>query len=531
MLRLLYLAFLYKKNGGQCDVFCRAETAVAGTPRRKWEVAELKARLTRDTVSSSLALSSIAADIDVVTDWFFYFSDEIQNNASFEGLKEVSLFFTLFGTLTWVLLATDCPGWLRNGACPDTTGRAGRYFSWPLLNVLLEDLPQLAITGMTTGFTTVAGAMNIAASVFSFLAKAAEALASFEEDDLPRMFHMTATAKGRVESVIELKNALLGKKQEAEVLAPLISSANADEPESMRMAWEVARDHHWWADQLQLSKIEFISEESDDLFPFLEGRIPKGLGAAKELVTLCIQRQNLSGSIPLELGDLANLETLNLSRNNLTGGIPNELIQLARLQTLMLNNNNLNGPIPARLGEMPSLVGLHLQQINSLVRPVPSASVVPASLKLLDLWNNELTGSIPDTLGTRTNLERVILSSNRIDGALPTTLANLTNLTKLFIRKTRLTGEEFNWNAFFPALVPSLVARGIPPQLSQLVKLKELSFFNNELSGPIPVEALSKLTNLTELDISENRFEEPDCTRSQESLERLLPHASVKITR
>ncbi|CAM9194671.1 unnamed protein product [Ectocarpus sp. 12 AP-2014] len=511
MLRLFYLAFLYKNNGGQCDVFCRAKTAVVGIPRRKWEVPELKARLTRDTVSSSLALSSIAADIDVVTDWFFYFSDEIQNDASFEGLKEVSLFFTLFGTLTWVLLATDCPGWLRNGTCPDTTGRAGRYFSWPLLNVVLEDLPQLAITGMTTGFSTVAGAMNIAASVFSFLAKAAEALASLEEDDLPRMFHMTATAKGRVESVIELKNALLGKKQEAEVLAPLIASANADEPESMRMAWKVARNHHWWADQLQLSKIEFISEESDDSFQFLEGRIPKGLGAAKELVTLCIQRQNLSGSIPPELGELANLETLNLSRNNLTGGIPNELIQLARLQTLMLNNNNLNGPIPARLGEMPSLVGLHLQQ-NKLSGPVPSASVVPASLKLLDLWNNELTGYIPDTLGTRTNLERLILSSNRIDGALPATLANLTNLTKLFIRKSRLTGD-------------------IPPQLSRLVKLKELSFFNNELSGPIPVEALSKLTNLTELDISDNRFEEPDCIRSQESLERHLPHASVKIAR
>lgn len=28
-------------------------------------------------------------------------------------------------------------------------------------------------------------------------------------------------------------------------------------------------------------------------------------------------------------------------------------------------------------------------------------------------------------------------------------------------------------------------------------------------AGPIPVEALSKLTNLTELDISDNRFEEP----------------------
>ncbi|CAM9624971.1 unnamed protein product [Ectocarpus fasciculatus] len=353
--------------------------------------------------------------------------------------------------------------------------------------------------------------MNIAASVFSFLAKAAEALASLEEDDLPRMFHMTATAKGRVESVIELKNALLGKKQEAEVLAPLISSANADEPESMRMAWEVARDHHWWADQLQLSRIEFISEEGAESFLFLEGRIPRGLGAAKELVTLCIQRQNLSGSIPLELGELANLETLNLSRNNLTGDIPDELIQLSRLQILMLNNNNLNGPIPARLGEMPSLVGLHLEQ-NKLSGPVPSASVVPASLKLLDLWNNDLTGSIPDTMGTRTNLERLILSSNHIDGALPTTLANLTNLTKLFIRKSGLTGD-------------------IPPQLSQLVKLQELSFSDNKLSGPIPVQALSKLTNLTVLDISKNRFEEPDCTRSQESLERHLPRASVKIAR
>ena len=270
MLRLLYLVFLYKKNGGQCDVLFGANTT-ARVPGRTWEVRELKARLTKDTFSSSLALSSIAADIDVVTDWFFYFSDEIQDDA-FAGLKEASLFFTAFGTLTWVLLATDCPGWFRNRVCPDTTRRTGRYFSWPLLNVILEDLPQLAITAMTTGFSTVAGAMNIAASVFSFLAKAAEAFANLAEEDLPRYFHMTTTFKRRVESEIELRNALAGKRKEIEVVAPLISSANGDESRSMEFAWQVAREHDSFADQLLLPRIEFITEEGNQSFPFLEGQ-------------------------------------------------------------------------------------------------------------------------------------------------------------------------------------------------------------------------------------------------------------------
>ncbi|CAN0589251.1 unnamed protein product, partial [Laminaria digitata] len=51
----------------------------------------------------------------------------------------------------------------------------------------MEDLPQLVITFLTTGFHTVPGALNVIAAVFGFLAKAAEAYAT-EGDDLPTDF-------------------------------------------------------------------------------------------------------------------------------------------------------------------------------------------------------------------------------------------------------------------------------------------------------------------------------------------------------
>lgn len=51
----------------------------------------------------------------------------------------------------------------------------------------MEDFPQLVITFLTTGFHTVAGALNITAAVFGFLAKVAEAYAT-EGDDLPTEF-------------------------------------------------------------------------------------------------------------------------------------------------------------------------------------------------------------------------------------------------------------------------------------------------------------------------------------------------------
>ena len=51
----------------------------------------------------------------------------------------------------------------------------------------MEDLLQLVITFLTTGFHTVPGALNITAALFGFLAKVAEAYAT-EGDDLPTDF-------------------------------------------------------------------------------------------------------------------------------------------------------------------------------------------------------------------------------------------------------------------------------------------------------------------------------------------------------
>ena len=71
----------------------------------------------------------------------------------------------------------------------------------------MEDFPQLIITFLTTGFHTVAGALNISAAVFGFLAKVAEAYAT-DGEDLPTGFagvnrrHHAPSRRGKVWTIV-----------------------------------------------------------------------------------------------------------------------------------------------------------------------------------------------------------------------------------------------------------------------------------------------------------------------------------------
>lgn len=229
----------------------------------------LKRQLVKRTITPALALSSVVADVDVATDWYYWQSNDIQGGPA--AVSRTALLFALLGTFSWLMLATDCLGWLRvssyfrDGAtcsCPFCCCSSSSSFSsaspapsspssssscscWlrfrsylgrlasccclslssytslsrpsspplsssipfrpappvssppptpsssyyscgcadvlsylPLINTLLEDLPQVVITALTAGFYTVAGALNIIAAVFGFLGKVAEAYAT-----------------------------------------------------------------------------------------------------------------------------------------------------------------------------------------------------------------------------------------------------------------------------------------------------------------------------------------------------------------
>ena len=117
----------------------------------------------------------------------------------------------------------------------------------------------------------------------------------------------------------------------------------------------------------------------------------------------------MSGPIPPELSQLAGLLSLNLQRNQLSGPIPPELGQLTNLDLLHLDENQLTGAIPPELGRLTALT------------------------TILGLSGNQLTGPIPPELGRLTNLERLQLFDNQLTGPIPPELGNLTELTFLRI--------------------------------------------------------------------------------------------------
>ena len=89
-----------------------------------------------------------------------------------------------------------------------------------------------------------------------------------------------------------------------------------------------------------------------------------------------------------------------------------------------------------------------------------------------------------ETLGPTTP----ICGGNNLVGTLPAALGNLDQMEQLSLCGNQLSGSI--------------------PDLGRLSELQLLRLWNNQLSGEIPA-SLSKLTNLTNLDISRNNFDGP----------------------
>lgn len=250
MLHVLYLAGIFRWEGGSWKFLCCGCFQRCGCPCLL-ELPEeepdddtdgtwLRRGLIKSMFTPSAILRSVVADIDLVADWYFWQSDSIQDS-KYDGIALAALVFTVLGTITWLLLATDGLGWLRVRACRGGfCGSAHRY--WSLVNTLVEDLPQLVITLITTGFYTVPGALNIATAIFGFLAKIADSY-SGRKDDLPTEFEAIAdnTTRPLVRERLDLEAKVTAFKKATE----LIGTVN-DYPErtrSMAKAISVARNY------------------------------------------------------------------------------------------------------------------------------------------------------------------------------------------------------------------------------------------------------------------------------------------------
>ncbi|KAK9175500.1 hypothetical protein WN944_027507 [Citrus x changshan-huyou] len=166
------------------------------------------------------------------------------------------------------------------------------------------------------------------------------------------------------------------------------------------------------------------------------------------------------------------LESLDLIGNNIADCVENEgLERLSRLNNLKffhLDYNSFNNSIFSSLGGL-------------------------SSLRNLSLFGNRLNGTIDiKGLESLSNLEELDMSDNAIDNlVVPKGLKRLSRLNNLKFL-------HLDYNCFNNSIFSSL---------GGLSSLKRLSLASNELNGSIDIEGLDSLSNLEELDMSDNAID------------------------
>lgn len=231
------------------------------------------------------------------------------------------------------------------------------------------------------------------------------------------------------------------------------------------------------------------------------------------LVTvLSLPIKGLEGRISNSLADLTHLTQLNLSHNRLTGGLPTEIILLPSLVTLDVSFNQLSGKLSTPPSGNYSLQVLNLSS-NFLTGPFPSLSSLAKFLTVLNISNNFFFGSFPSSICSLSHtLRSMDLSHNQFEGDIPPGLGSCLFLTEFHAGVNSLTGP-------------------IPKDLFNMASLQVLSLPFNQLSGILDGTLITKLLNLTILDLSTNSLsgELPASISRMPFLEQLILHDNQLI--
>ncbi|XP_018673490.2 receptor-like protein EIX1 [Musa acuminata AAA Group] len=262
--------------------------------------------------------------------------------------------------------------------------------------------------------------------------------------------------------------------------------------------------------------------------------------APSSLQYLSLRFNHITGEIPQNVKNLTNLEYLDLSYTNITGDILMAFCDLFNLKSLILGGNNISKQIPKIIENLTNLEYLDLSY-NNIIGAIPMAIGDLINLESLILWGNKISGQIPEAIGNLRNIQWLDLSDNFFSGQIPETFNRLYNLQSLDVSYNHLTklvfgtlnklcnlssidlsfnpigGEltdlidalpDCNQGAGLDIFIRANNLSGIvPSNIGQLSALYGLDISSNLLEGNITEAHFSKLTNLINLDISNNSLD------------------------
>ncbi|XP_066317115.1 receptor-like protein 7 isoform X2 [Miscanthus floridulus] len=214
------------------------------------------------------------------------------------------------------------------------------------------------------------------------------------------------------------------------------------------------------------------------------------------------------------VGNLKDLKYLELHGYSFSESEPSWIGNLTRLETLWLWGLDFSVPIPHQIGYLPILTVLYFRLGDVYGQQIPSWIGNLTKLTYLDLTYCNFSGLIPSTIGNLTQLEKLGFSDNSLTGNIPESLFALPTLQTLFLDTNQLSGS-------LEDIIPDPLSLGlsqivgvvlsdnqltgpIPESLFQLTSLQFLYLDSNKLMGTIKLSSIWGLTNLDQLDLSNN---------------------------
>jgi len=191
--------------------------------------------------------------------------------------------------------------------------------------------------------------------------------------------------------------------------------------------------------------------------------------------------QNIKKEFPSN-ANLPELRVLNLQGNSISGELP-DISGLSGLVELNLSDNQIRN-IPDSIEKLKNLKVLNLHK--NIISTFQEKLVNLPNLTDLILTNNQIDGTIPESIGSFKNLRVLKLSNNKLSGSIPDSITSIKTLTVLDLSKNKDLGGN------------------IPNDIDKLTNLRILNLNKCGLEGFIPTAALENLTNMAEINLSDN---------------------------